>query len=61
VAFVLIEDQDGRRHVVRRKAIAATVEDPAGTTSLLLLEGQVTLLDQDLGDARAMVALNRPI
>ena len=34
--FVLIEDQDGRRHAVRRQAIVAMVEDPPGTTTMLL-------------------------
>ena len=53
--FVLIEDQDGRRHAVRRQAIVAMVEDPPGTTTMLLSGSRVIVVEKDLGATLALV------
>ena len=54
--FILIQDQDGRRHALRRQAVTAMVEDPIGTTTLLLGGGRVLVLDQDLETALALLS-----
>ena len=55
-AYVLLDDQDGRRHAIRRQAILGLVEDPPATTTLLLAGGRVIVVDQDLGTTLAMIA-----
>ena len=56
LSFVLIEDQDGRHHAVRRQAIIALVEDPPGTMTLLLSGSRIIVTDKDLGAALALLA-----
>ena len=54
--FVLVEDQDGRRHAIRRQAAIAMLEDAPGTTMLLLSGGRIIVLNQALGAALVLVA-----
>lgn len=54
--FVLLDDQDGRRHAIRRNVIIALVEDPPGSVTVLLAGGRLIMLDQDLATALATIA-----
>lgn len=55
-AYVLLDDQDGRRHAIRRQAIIGLVEDPSATTTLLLSGGRMIVVNEDLGTTLAMIA-----
>ena len=44
--FVLIRDQDGCRHALRRTAITAMIENASGGTTILLSGGRLVVLDE---------------
>lgn len=54
--FVMVIDQDGKRHAVRRQAVIALVEDPPGCTTMLLSGARLIILDEDLATALANLA-----
>ncbi len=49
--FIRLDDRDGRPIAVRRQAIIAMIEEPAGTTAILVSGGRVILIDADLETA----------
>ncbi len=46
--FIRLDDRDGRSIAVRRQAIIAMIEEPPGTTAILISGGRIILIDADL-------------
>ena len=44
--FVLVRDQDGCRHAIRRTAVIALTENLSGGTTILLSGGRLVVLDE---------------
>ena len=51
--FVLVRDQDGYRHALRRTAITAMTENASGGTTILLSGGRLVVLDEVIEDVVA--------